>query len=310
MSFPAPLPQPFRLAHWAGAAVTKHLWSTDQSSFGDLRLPNCDLGSFVKDRRRDMDRLRAQLPKEARAYVHLPYECWHPEFQFCDHAGCVWSVHHSMWRKNEDPLELAASTGDINLFEYVRQNYLYTSDRCVFRAARNGHGAMVRHILSLGWNMQLTSYYCTESLLAFAERGDTETVHSMLEYGVPMSGRLMTAAAGSGSMPLLSYLRDRGCPVAAYAIAKAAGNGHLAMVQHLLEHGYPVSWEAIVGAAENGHFAVVQYLHESGAPNSPGTLARAVRSRHTQIVKYGVMHKFPDHNSALVAYYLARAADA
>ncbi len=72
--------------------------------------------------------------------------------------------------------------------------------------------------------------------LAAAEKGRLDAVRYLHEQcGVALSAELFAAAAGSGSVPLVSWLLDRGCPTSPEAYKNAVCKGRLEMVVWMAE---------------------------------------------------------------------------
>ncbi len=72
--------------------------------------------------------------------------------------------------------------------------------------------------------------------LEAAARGRLDAVRYLHEQcGVELSAELFAAAAGSGSVPLVSWLLDKGCPTSPEAYNAAAAKGKLGMVVWLAE---------------------------------------------------------------------------
>ncbi len=80
------------------------------------------------------------------------------------------------------------------------------------------------------------------AVAAAAEQGQLDAVRYLHERcGVALSAELFAAAAGSGSVPLVSWLLDRGCPTSPEAYRAAANNGRVELVVWLAKRdgGWP-----------------------------------------------------------------------
>jgi hypothetical protein len=97
--------------------------------------------------------------------------------------------------------------------------------------------------------------------LAFCSLG--KLAWAVLSGGLPLSGRLLLNAAGSGQLEQLSWLRARGCAWEPCkgdgkdCCSSAAAGGHLAVLQWACANGCP--WDALAcrNAARGGHLAVL-----------------------------------------------------
>ncbi|KXZ44140.1 hypothetical protein GPECTOR_73g661 [Gonium pectorale] len=107
-------------------------------------------------------------------------------------------------------------------------------------AAREGHLAAVQALHSAGWPLdafgdgRLAAQGPHLSLLAWL-------VETLGEEAVRLDASLFKAAAKSGSVELLAWLRERGCEWDAEAYTCAADAGCVAALEWLVERGCPMS---------------------------------------------------------------------
>lgn len=134
------------------------------------------------------------------------------------------------------PMVAAAMTGQIEMLEWLRVNYVGPWDlaEAWWRAARAGH------LEVLEWAKQ---------------------------KGYEISEEAAVQAAARGEEGVLVWLRSN-APVDARACAKAAEKGRLGTLQLMraLEPPYPWSTAAPAAAVENGHQEVAMWLAQAGCP--------------------------------------------
>ncbi len=97
-------------------------------------------------------------------------------------------------------------------------------------AGERGMVAKIRWLLERGVPLH------PRGALAAAQKGHLDAVRHLHEHcGVALSAELFAAAAGSGSVPLVSWLLDRGCPTSPEAYNEAAAKGKLSLVVWMSE---------------------------------------------------------------------------
>jgi hypothetical protein len=164
----------------------------------------------------------------------------------------------------------------------------------------------------------------SEKCAATGQLSATRYLHEGLRYPTPWDALTMAAAAGSGSLPLVTYLHARGCSWCPAATINAAMGGHMAVLVFALGHG--ASWDAFTcakaawagqlgavryltglrrgrgssevfeWAASGGHMGVLVYLHESGYPWSADTCRNAVHGGRLAALQYLIEQGCP-HDS-------------
>ena len=90
-------------------------------------------------------------------------------------------------------------------------------------------------------------------------------------------GYLCVAAARSGHLEVLQWLRTNGCPWDSYTCMRAAQGGHLEVLQWARTNGCPWDELACMFAALGGHLEALQWSRANGRPWDGRTidLARA-----------------------------------
>ncbi len=141
-----------------------------------------------------------------------------------------------------------------------------------------------------------------EGAMEAARRGHLEAVRYLHEEcGQELSAELFAAAAGSGSIPLVSWLLDRGCPTSPQAYVEASRHGKLRMMVWLSDHAdrcprgdfrrdsLPKPFETAVKAAELEAVASMPGVTEGckGGQESVGNalLRWAALAGHVELVR-------------------------
>ncbi|KXZ45260.1 hypothetical protein GPECTOR_56g356 [Gonium pectorale] len=107
-----------------------------------------------------------------------------------------------------------------------------------------------------------------------ASRGHLHVVVWLVEtFGLELQqgGELFEAAAGSGSVELMAWLRERGCPWDSRAVTAAARSGCVAALEWLAERGCPMPDDGLpyVEAGKSADLATVECLRRLGCPWGP-----------------------------------------
>ncbi len=95
--------------------------------------------------------------------------------------------------------------------------------------------------------------------------GDVAKLRWLRERGVPLHGAAVTAAAERGHLDAVRYLHERcGVALSAELFAAAAGSGSVPLVSWLLDRGCPTSPEAYRAAANNERVELIMWLAKRG----------------------------------------------
>ncbi len=167
----------------------------------------------------------------------------------------------------------------------------------VWRAAGSGgSGEAVRWLLRRGVPVH------GAAIEAAAKVGKLETVWFLrTEHDLPLTELVFTAAAGSGSVPVATWLLQAGCPMSAAAYPSAASTGDANMLRWLAqEAGCP--WDSstlsgVISSWPSGATgmdsleATVRELVAAGCPADGGTddadsVGRAAQHGHLALVCY------------------------
>ena len=84
------------------------------------------------------------------------------------------------------------------------------------------------------------------------------------EQGFAMDRKVMVAAAMSGNLELVRWLRANGCPWDFMTCFFAASN--LELIRWLRANGCPWDWRTCFGAVHKGHVEVLRWARENGCP--------------------------------------------
>lgn len=142
--------------------------------------------------------------------------------------------------------------------------WLYDTKECKFVAGTAGGAAAGGHLQVLKW------------------------LH--VELNVPVNLFVMDAAASSGSLPLVQFLRSRGCPWGGSVCASAVKGGHFKLLHWLFDNGCPLDASVCSAAAEGGCLDVLIWAREKGCPWDEQTCAKAATSGHLQVLQWAHAH--------------------
>ncbi|KXZ45039.1 hypothetical protein GPECTOR_59g647 [Gonium pectorale] len=135
-------------------------------------------------------------------------------------------------------------------------------------AARGGHLAVLQALHAAGW-LRHNAADCARTAASY---GHLHVLAWLVEtFGaeaVRMDTGLFNAAAASGSVPLMAWLRERGCGWGRGALTAAAESGCEEAVEWLLARGCPVEADGAspISACERGDLAMARLLRRMGAP--------------------------------------------
>ncbi|MCP4656975.1 MAG: hypothetical protein GY856_16310 [bacterium] len=187
----------------------------------------------------------------------------------------------------------------------------------VVRAAKLGHGEIIRALIAAGAEVDATveggtAPFDRTALMLAAEQGHVEAVRTLLAAGANPEARdrdaedhggktaLMLAAA-NGHAQVLEVLKDAGAKLnvrsneGTTALAYAAEAGHLEAVRRLIALGAKVGigrQQALFNAAAKGHHEVIGALIEGGADVNGylrmrgSALSAAIDGGHVDMVRF------------------------
>ncbi|GLC34417.1 hypothetical protein PLESTB_000730800 [Pleodorina starrii] len=180
----------------------------------------------------------------------------------------------------------AARAGDVGALRLVLDAGVDPSDgRAAYAAAERGHLDVLQALhahgrdgADAGAGAALNAEELSE---AAARCGHLATLEWLVEaVDAPLSGRLFSAGAQSGSMEVMAWLRRRHCPADANTFAWCAWVGCTEQLEWLVANGCPMGYdgEAYLWAGYNGDYAVLDCLRRLGCPWAPdgSTFSRAV----------------------------------
>ncbi|KXZ48207.1 hypothetical protein GPECTOR_29g113 [Gonium pectorale] len=182
----------------------------------------------------------------------------------------------------EEAVEAAAYAGNmsplVHLLAEVPVADEEGSAEAVGGATEGGHLAALQALQAAGWPIDFPCF-----ARAAAAAGHLHVLAWMLEAEpVALDEVLFGAAAQSGSVELLAWLRQRGCSWDATAYHGAAFSGCVAALEWLADQGCPMkgNGQPYDEASRNGDLAAMRCLRRLGAPwGPPGSvfLASALR---------------------------------
>ncbi|KXZ51821.1 hypothetical protein GPECTOR_11g261 [Gonium pectorale] len=178
-------------------------------------------------------------------------------------------------------------------------------------AAWRGHLHVLKALHSSGHEFEVRI-----PIHAAARSGHLHVVAWLVEeLGAPLDEELFAAAAESGSVELLIWLRERGCPWGESVFTAAAKSGCIAAAEWLAERGCPMEATGthFLRAAEASDFAMLECLRRLGCPwGPPGKLFADCLSGYTYripVLAWLVEAGCPVDWAAALELADARAAD-
>ncbi|KXZ41054.1 hypothetical protein GPECTOR_897g147 [Gonium pectorale] len=155
-----------------------------------------------------------------------------------------------------------------HLLEWVPVDEPRARNHIVYLAAGGRHLAVLQALHVAGWPIDR---YMADATCEAAKKGHLQVLSWLLEVqwvepllDVVLDESLFAAAAGSGSVELLAWLRERGCRWSGYTFVRAAESGCAAAMEWLAEEGCPVevSWgsrgsELALAAGSNEGLVIV-----------------------------------------------------
>ncbi|KXZ41771.1 hypothetical protein GPECTOR_289g773 [Gonium pectorale] len=161
-----------------------------------------------------------------------------------------------------DAVSAAASAGNTAAMQYlVPEAPVLTAGGLgdvVLHVIHGGHLAALQTLHSANWPLHQNAR--RYAVLA-ARNGHLHVLAWLLDTLGPetvvLNGKLFTAAAWSGSVELLAWLRQRGCPCHRNAYLAAAGSGCVAALEQLAEQGCPIrgNGQPYIEACRSGDMA-------------------------------------------------------
>ncbi|KXZ46088.1 hypothetical protein GPECTOR_47g364 [Gonium pectorale] len=139
-------------------------------------------------------------------------------------------------------------------------------------AAGDGHLEALKALCAAGWPTDVA-----QRAFQAALGGHVHVLAWLLEVdgaeAVGLNSHLFKAAAYSGCVELLAWLREHGCPWDCSAFSGVAGSGCEAALEWLVEQGCPMedTGEPYVMACRNGDLAMARCLRRLGVPWGPAT---------------------------------------
>ncbi|KXZ49073.1 hypothetical protein GPECTOR_23g158 [Gonium pectorale] len=170
-----------------------------------------------------------------------------------------------------DAVLAAARSGNTTVLQYLLAEVPAddAGPEAAFHAAGGGHLASLQALHTAGW---LLHQYSNESAILAARGGHLHVLAWLLEAQLSeLNSVAFKAAAGSGSVEVLAWLRQRGCPWDSHAYSEAVKAGCEAALEWLVEQGCPMedSGQPYIDAWRSGDLAMARCLRRLGVPWGP-----------------------------------------
>ncbi|KXZ41360.1 hypothetical protein GPECTOR_522g508 [Gonium pectorale] len=175
--------------------------------------------------------------------------------------------------KENAPLVAAAAAGNKAAVLYLAEGLPADEDfgDVWSAAAAKGHLPVLQALHAAG-----RLGHVRDTARAAARYGHLHVLRWLVEEAlgldaVPLDEELFAAAAASGSVELMAWLRERGCPWDARAFTAGAASGCVAALEWLAERGCPMPDDEspIVDAVKAEDFVVLECLQRLGCPWGP-----------------------------------------
>jgi hypothetical protein len=216
--------------------------------------------------------------------------------------------------KDEKVFAIAASTGNIDLIEYLHENkFPYNED--AFNYANTIEMIKYLHQHDFPHNHTLfykaTQFHKLEIVKYLHENeyadgaiglpviddatrmGRLDIVKYLHENGYMYGEETFTNAITSGNVKLVEYLHGIGCPYDGSIYIDAVWTGNLDIIKYLYQNNFRYSEEAIITAVECESFDVLKYLHEMNFPYYSDDIAEVVGGvKNPEIIKFLEIHGY------------------
>lgn len=217
-------------------------------------------------------------------------------------------------------IEIASKSGHVNVIEFIRELYPYSTLSCnllLERRASKGYVYTFRYIEEYGYNRMPTSEFWSKIAINAVRGGHLPILEYMEKEGYNLFANhqklyyhaarknymniilylkercgwheiVCTTAAARGNMKLLQFSRENGCPFTQCTVIFAAKYGHLSILIYLCEN-IPIDLtnkEPLYFAIREGHMDCVEYLHSIGYPLDQKAYNMALNAKREEIAEY------------------------
>lgn len=184
------------------------------------------------------------------------------------------------WLRDDVRLcDCCSEAGKLNALKYLRENGCSWSEKTCTYASKNGHLDILEYACDNGcefnWNsclvtaagsgrlnvLQWINEYCRNGDSCPLLPSSSVSPSALMKM---WGSEITAAAASSGNLKTLQFLRSQGCEWDADTCASAAENGHLEILKYLRANGCPWNFETYAYACFNGHMAIVNWILEHG----------------------------------------------
>jgi hypothetical protein len=184
---------------------------------------------------------------------------------------------------------IAGRVADVPTLRAACELGLALTDEVLFGAAESGSVSKLQWF-HIDQGCQLPPDICNYA----AKSGSIHVLSWLKEHGSAFTASACANAAGGAYLHLLRCLRDESCEWSEYACALAAKNGHLSTVVWLHEQGCPWKLDEICGdAAESGSIELLIYLKQQGCELNEYTIAAAAQNGRLAVCQFLVAEQCP-----------------
>lgn len=220
---------------------------------------------------------------------------------------CEVMPHDADWEWEQDLLQAAIKTNDVDMLEWIVANSpaqsVYLSPDDASGTAGRGEIEVVRWLHEHGYR------FSSSAMNQAAKQGFLAIVQYLHEHCTEgCTTKAMDSAAASGHLDVVQFLhtyRTEGCTKAAMDCAAEAGD--LQVVKFLHENrSEGCSTSAMDLAAANGHLDVVQFLHENRLEGCTSeAIDYAAKMGHLDVVRF--LHEHRSEGCSVLAMHYAAA---
>jgi hypothetical protein len=205
------------------------------------------------------------------------------------------------YKGNEQICIAAAENGQLEVLQWLRSQvppFSWGAKTCA-TAAREGHIEVLQWLRAQDPPCPWDEWTC---ILA-ASYGHGNVVEWAIENGCKRSIDVCNAAARSGNLDMLKFLRTKHMCMFAHSIVNnAARSGHLHVLEWAKDNDYEFDNEVCIDAVKGGHLEVLQWLRSQEPPCRWGkqTCATAAEYGRFDILKWAIEHGCPYNKKELL----------
>ena len=225
-------------------------------------------------------------PSSFTSLVILPCRCLEAakagELQFLQSKA-----HQFAWYQLKDISFFAASTGQLEMLQWLHQQGIALGCETCREAAAGGHLIVLQWAQEQGFDWDLS----TSS--AAARGGHLEVLQYALQNGCEWGPWTCEAAAEGGHLAVLQYARQNGCAWDSGTCEAAARGGHLEVLQFAHQHDCEWGPRVCSAAAERGNLNILKWLRQHGCQWNFWTNIRAAANNHLEVLRWAQQQQPP-----------------